>query len=70
MHSDHDGRHLNETIYPNPNPLDKEPMNVAKRVRHDRKQIFLLGGIIGKLKNKKTVHPRAMLIYRIKRLNC
>ena len=40
MHGNRDGRHLNETIYPNPNPLDKEPMNVAKRVRHDRKANF------------------------------
>jgi hypothetical protein len=40
MHGSHDGRHLNDTIDPNPNPLDKKPMNVAKRVRHDQKNNF------------------------------
>jgi len=40
MHSERDGRHLNEKVYPNPNPADKEPMHIAKRVRHDEKQYF------------------------------
>ena len=40
MHSAYDGRHRNETIMPNPNPTDKKPMNVAKRVRHDNKDNF------------------------------
>ncbi len=40
MHDDKDGRHLNEMIYPNPNPLDPDPMYVAKRVRHDDKNNF------------------------------
>ncbi len=40
MHGDRDGRHLNETFDPNPNPLDLEPMHVARRVRHDNKENF------------------------------
>lgn len=40
MHGERDGRHLNDTIEPNPNPLDPEPMRVAKRVRHDKKVNF------------------------------
>ena len=40
MHGDRDGRHLNERIYPNPNPLDKEPMHIVRRVRHDKKDNF------------------------------
>lgn len=40
MHSDRDGRHLNEKIYPNPNKSDKKPMYIAKRVRHDEKRYF------------------------------
>lgn len=40
MHNRKDGRHLNDIYYPNPNPLDSEPMYVAKRVRHDKKDNF------------------------------
>ena len=40
MHSDRDGRHLNEKITPNPNPQDPEPMYIGKRVRHDEKKNF------------------------------
>ncbi|MBO4941315.1 MAG: hypothetical protein J6D15_03845 [Clostridia bacterium] len=40
MHSDRDGRHLNEVVTPNPNKRDKEPMYIAKRVRHDKKNHF------------------------------
>ncbi|MCD7728681.1 MAG: hypothetical protein LUI60_02050 [Clostridia bacterium] len=40
MHSERDGRHLNEKVFPNPNPNDKEPMYIAKRVRHDDKDNF------------------------------
>ena len=40
MHSDRDGRHLNESVKPNPNPKDKKPMHIAKRVRHDEKTNF------------------------------
>lgn len=40
MHGERDGRHLNDTIEPNPNPLDPEPMHVTRRVRHDKKVNF------------------------------
>lgn len=40
MHNERDGRHLNEKVYPNPNKRDKEPMYIAKRVRHDKKKHF------------------------------
>lgn len=40
MHSDKDGRHLNEKVEPNPNKKDKRPMYIAKRVRHDKKSNF------------------------------
>lgn len=40
MHNTHDGRHLNERVYPNPDPTDKEPMYIAKRKRHDLKTNF------------------------------
>ncbi len=39
-HSERDGRHLNEKVSPNPNPKDKNPMYIAKRVRHDSKKHF------------------------------
>ncbi len=39
-HSKKDGRHLNEKVEPNPNPADKKPMYIAKRVRHDKKNKF------------------------------
>lgn len=35
MHSEKDGRHLNEKVEPNPNRKDKKPMYIGKRVRHD-----------------------------------
>ena len=40
MHSEKEGKHLNEKIFPNPNPIDPKPMHVAKRVRHDNKNNF------------------------------
>lgn len=40
MHSEKDGRHLNEKVYPNPDTTDKKPMYIAKRVRHDDKKHF------------------------------
>ena len=40
MHNERDGRHPNEKVYPNPNKRDKEPMYIAKRVRHDKKKYF------------------------------
>ena len=39
-HSERDGRHLNEKVYPNPNPKDNNPMYIGKRVRHDEKENF------------------------------
>lgn len=40
MHSERDGRHLNEKVEPNPDPTDNRPMYIAKRVRHDKKKYF------------------------------
>ena len=40
MHGDRDGRHLNEVVYPNPDPKDSEPMHIARRVRHEEKKHF------------------------------
>lgn len=40
MHSERDGRHLNEKVFPNPNPKDKNPMYIGRRVRHDKKSKF------------------------------
>lgn len=40
MHSEKDGRHLNEKVYPNPNKKDKKPMYIGKRVRLDKKSNF------------------------------
>ena len=40
MHSDRDGRHLNEKVFPNPDPTDKKPMYIGKRMRHDQKKNF------------------------------
>lgn len=40
MHGDKDGGRTNEMVYPNPNPKDKEPMYIGKRVRHDKKNAF------------------------------
>lgn len=53
MHGEKDGKHLNETIDPNPNPLDKRPMHVSKRVRHDDKSNFSKWRYNWNLKNKK-----------------
>ena len=40
MHSEKDGKRTNEKVYPNPDPLDKLPMYIGKRVRHDKKKNF------------------------------
>ena len=40
MHSEKDGKRRNEKIYPNPNPRDKKPMYIGKRIRHDEKRNF------------------------------
>ena len=39
-HSERDGRHLNEKVFPNPNPYDFKPMYIVKRIRHDKKKNF------------------------------
>ena len=40
MHSEKDGKKRNEKVYPNPNPKDKNPMYIGKRIRHDNKKFF------------------------------
>ena len=35
MHGKTEGGRKNEEVYPNPNPKDPKPMQIAKRVRHD-----------------------------------
>ncbi len=40
MHGETEGGRTNETVYPNPDPSDPEPMRIAKRVRHDDKENF------------------------------
>lgn len=39
-HSEKEGNRKNEKVYPNPNPKDKRPMFIGKRVRHDKKKFF------------------------------
>lgn len=53
MHGERDGRHLNETFDPNPNPSDPQPMHVARRKRHDKKENFSKWQYVWKIKNKK-----------------
>ena len=52
-HSQYDGRHLNEKVEPNPNPKDKRPMYIGKRVRHDKKKYFSKWKYPWKYKKKK-----------------
>ena len=40
MHGAKDGRHLNEKVYPNPDPHDPEPMYITRRERYDDKENF------------------------------
>ena len=40
MHGETEGGRTNETVYPNPDPSDPDPMRIAKRVRHDDKENF------------------------------
>ena len=40
MHSAKDGKRNNEKVFPNPNPKDKKPMYIGKRIRHDKKNRF------------------------------
>ena len=39
-HSEREGRHLNQKVYPNPDPKDSNPMYIVKRQRHDKKKHF------------------------------
>lgn len=39
-HSEKESGRRNEKVYPNPNPKDKDPMYIGKRVRHDKKKFF------------------------------
>ena len=39
-HSEIEGGRKNEKVDPNPDPKDKKPMYIAKRVRHDEKKHF------------------------------
>ncbi len=39
-HSERENGKLNEKVFPNPNPRDKEPMYIGKRVRYDNKKYF------------------------------
>ena len=40
MHNERDGDRPNEKVFPNPDPTDKRPMYLGKRVRHDEKRYF------------------------------
>ena len=51
MHSPKDGKRTNEKVYPNPNPKDKDPMYIGKRIKHDKKKFF--GGILPWIYKKK-----------------
>jgi hypothetical protein len=39
-HSERENRHVNEKVYPNPNPRDPAPMYIVNRQRHDSKKRF------------------------------
>ena len=52
MHSEKDGRHVNEKVDPNPNPKDNRPMYIGKRVRHDKKKNFSNNSLPWKYPNK------------------
>ena len=39
-HAEKEAGRKNEKVYPNPNPKDKDPMYISKRVRHDKKVNF------------------------------
>lgn len=39
-HSEREGRHINEKVFPNPDKRDNRPMYIVKRTRHDSKQNF------------------------------
>lgn len=52
-HTEKDGRHSNEKVYPNPDPKDSRPMYIGKRTRHDKKENFSNWKYPWKYKNKK-----------------
>lgn len=39
-HSEKESGRPNEKVEPNPNPTDKKPMYIGKRIRHDKKKNF------------------------------
>lgn len=53
MHSEKDGKRTNEKVYPNPDPKDKKPMYIGKRIRHDKKKNFEDKPLPWKYPNKK-----------------
>ena len=53
MHSEKDGKRSNEKVYPNPDPSDKKPMYIGKRIRHDKKKNFEDKPLPWKYPNKK-----------------
>lgn len=53
MHSEKDGGRKNEKVYPNPDPQDKKPMWIGKRIRHDEKKYFSERPLPWKYKKKK-----------------
>ena len=53
MHSEKDGGRRNEKVYPNPDPQDKKPMWIGKRIRNDEKKYFSEKPLPWKYKNKK-----------------
>ena len=67
MHSEKDGRHLNEKVYPNPDKRDKKPMYISKRVKHDKKVYFSKSKLQWKYPkgNKKKVAPTRVINSRI-----
>lgn len=65
MHSEKDGDKLNEKIEPNPNPKDKRPMYIGKRVRHDKKVKFdpkILSWKYPKKDKKKVAPTRGIIL--------
>lgn len=53
MHSEKDGKRKNERVYPNPNPCDKKPMYIGRRVRYDNKKYFSTWKYSWKYKKQK-----------------
>ena len=53
MHGEKEGGRNNERVYPNPDPTDKEPMYIARRVRHDKMTTFRDKPLPWKYKKKK-----------------